>query len=71
MANDREHELQEFERTEEDEGNGMSRKNIGNGNREFTNKQMVDKSVVVKKRFLGHHQKFEKVPLKSADKNKF
>ena len=27
--------------------------------------------VVVKKRFLGHHQKFEKVPLKSADKNKF
>ena len=27
--------------------------------------------VVVKKRFLGHHQKFQKVPLKSADKNKF
>ena len=27
--------------------------------------------VVVKKRFLGHHQKFEKVPLKSTDKNKF
>ena len=31
---------------------------------------MIDE-VVVKKRFLGHHQKFQKVPLKSADKNKF
>ena len=27
--------------------------------------------VVVKKRFLGHHQKSEKVPLKSAQMNKF
>ena len=27
--------------------------------------------VVVKKRFLGHHQKFKKVPLKSTDRNKF
>ena len=32
---------------------------------------VIKKRVVVKKRFLGHHQKSEKVPLKSADKNKF
>ena len=50
MAKDREHELQEFLQTEEDESNGMSRKNKkkegnGIGNVRFTRANRIRNNV--------------------------